>query len=943
MFFFLLQTEQGDILKVTLEIEDETVTEIKVKYFDTVSVATNILILKTGFLFIASEFGNHALYQISSLGDNEDEAEFSSSIPLQEGETFLFVPRGLRNLVMVDELLSLSPAMDLKVSNIHSVDSSYNQSNDTAIIVASGRGSASSSLRLLRHGLQVSEMAVSELPGSPNSVWSIKKSASDEFDSYIVLSFSHANSSATLVLSIGETVEEVTDSGFLGTTNTLSCAQIGDHDQVQVYPEGIRHIRQNKRVNEWRTPAKKHIVKSAVNQRQVIIALTGGTIVYFEMDATGQLNEYTDRKDMNANVICMSLANVPEGEQRTRFLAIALDDNTVRIVSLDPSTCLTPLSMQALPGIPESVCLSRTLVHEAFSGGDSPAKLYLNVGLQNGVLLRTVLDSVSGDLSDTRTRYLGTKPVKLFSIQTQGSEAVLAISSRSWLLYYHQSRFHLTPLSYSSLEYASGFMSEQCPEGIVAIAANTLRILALEKLGGIFNETSFDLLYTPRKFVDHPESGNIIIIESDHNSFTQKTLQSRREQMAEEMVAAAAGTEEEEAAAEMAAEFLTNDYSILSPPSKEKKILAAGIKAGTGEWASLIRLLDPVSGSTLHQIELEQKEAALSLCYCKLSSATLGEANYLLVGVARNMILAPRSVDGGSIHTYQVQDEGKKLQLMHVTLVEEVPHAMTAIQGRVAVSVGNRLRIYEVGKKMLLKKCENKTFPSIITAVHSFGSRLFVSTVSDSVFFVRYKRREESIIVFADDTFPRYTTCLCPLDYNTVCVADKFGNVSVLRLPPDADDDSVAAEDATGFKSLWDRGTLGGTSCKLDLLCNYHVGETITCIQKTTLVPGLNDCIVYATLSGCIGILVPLSSTEDKDFFEHLEMHLREENSPLLGRDHLSFRSYYSPSKAVIDGDLCEQYNQLDYNKQKNIAEQMERLPAEISKKLEDIRTQFAF
>lgn len=34
----------------------------------------------------------------------------------------------------------------------------------------------------------------------------------DEFDAYIIVSFVNA----TLVLSIGETVEEVTDSGFLG-------------------------------------------------------------------------------------------------------------------------------------------------------------------------------------------------------------------------------------------------------------------------------------------------------------------------------------------------------------------------------------------------------------------------------------------------------------------------------------------------------------------------------------------------------------------------------------------------------------------------------------------------------------------------------------------------------------------------------------------------------
>lgn len=53
---------------------------------------------------------------------------------------------------------------------------------------------------------------------------------------------------------------------------------------LQIYPDGIRHIRSDKRVNEWKTPGKKTIVKCAVNQRQVVIALTGGELVYFELD-----------------------------------------------------------------------------------------------------------------------------------------------------------------------------------------------------------------------------------------------------------------------------------------------------------------------------------------------------------------------------------------------------------------------------------------------------------------------------------------------------------------------------------------------------------------------------------------------------------------------------------------------------------------------------------
>ena len=58
---------------------------------------------------------------------------------------------------------------------------------------------------------------------------------------------------------------------------------------VQIYPDGIRHIRADKRVNEWRTPGKKHIVRCAVNQRQVVIALAGGELVYFEMDPVSAL------------------------------------------------------------------------------------------------------------------------------------------------------------------------------------------------------------------------------------------------------------------------------------------------------------------------------------------------------------------------------------------------------------------------------------------------------------------------------------------------------------------------------------------------------------------------------------------------------------------------------------------------------------------------------
>lgn len=82
------------------------------------------------------------------------------------------------------------------------------------------------------------------------------------------------------------------------------------------------------------------------------------------------------------------------------------------------------------------------------------------------------------------------------------------MSSRSWLSYSYQSRFHLTPLSYETLEYASGFASEQCPEGIVAISTNTLRYGCMsEMFTGIRN----GLIVLGRHFYLKQPTSNVLL------------------------------------------------------------------------------------------------------------------------------------------------------------------------------------------------------------------------------------------------------------------------------------------------------------------------------------------------------------------------------------------------------------------------------------------------
>merc|ERR1712241_596122 len=322
----------------------------------------------------------------------------------------------------------------------------------------------------------------------------------------------------------------------------------------------------------------------------------------------------------------------------------------------------------------------------------------------------------------------------------------------------------------------------------------------------------------------------------------------------------------------------------------------------------------------------EQNEAALSICLTRFAS--MPDANYCVVGVAKNYRLAPRSSEGGFLYTYRLHrsttNQGMStlaLELVHKTPVDEIPLAMASFQGKILIGGGKLLRLYDLGKKKLLRKSENKHIPNMVVGIQTFGDRIVVSDVQESVHFVKYRPAENQLVIFADDTQPRWVTTTCMMDYQTVAVADKFGNISVVLLGQNVNDQ--VDEDPTGTKSLWDRGLLS--------------------LQKANLIPGGSDSLVYTTLSGGVGMLVPFTSKEDHDFFQNLEMHMRAENPPLAGRDHLSYRSYYFPVKNVLDGDLCEQYNTLDPAKQKSISEELDRTPAEVSKKLEDIRTRYAF
>lgn len=120
---------------------------------------------------------------------------------------------------------------------------------------------------MLRPGLAVTNIAVTEVPARPTAVWTVKKSHEDAYDDLIVISFS--DDKATLVLRVGDTVQEVNDSGLEGKTATIGMQLMGNNSVLQVHQGGLRHINVDRRINKWAPPGRRALVSSALNKEQV--------------------------------------------------------------------------------------------------------------------------------------------------------------------------------------------------------------------------------------------------------------------------------------------------------------------------------------------------------------------------------------------------------------------------------------------------------------------------------------------------------------------------------------------------------------------------------------------------------------------------------------------------------------------------------------------------
>jgi splicing factor 3B subunit 3 len=301
----------------------------------------------------------------------------------------------------------------------------------------------------------------------------------------------------------------------------------------------------------------------------------------------------------------------------------------------------------------------------------------------------------------------------------------------------------------------------------------------------------------------------------------------------------------------------------------------------------------------------------------------------LVVGSSIEMKLVPRSNKGGYVTIYRITNDFK-FELIQKTLIEDVPQSVCPFQGKLLIGMGKTLRLYELGKKKLLRKCETKAFPFSIVKIETQGDRIYVSDSQESVHYCLFRHYDNQIVIFADDFISRWMTCATMLDYDTVAGGDKFGNIFIMRLDPATS--KTMDEDTTGSLAVYERGYLNGAPNRIAHQVDFHIGDTVTSIQKTSIVPGDRQIVVYTTIMGSIGTLSPFVAKDDIEFMTLLEMMMRMHAPPICGNNHLTYRGTYVPVSRCIDGDLCETFNSLPNETKRIVSAGLDRNTGEVAK-----------
>lgn len=441
---WLLADDYGHLFFLMVLIDWERVDSWKLDLIGNISIASCLVYLDGGFVFVGSHSGNSQVIRIADGG-----------------------------LDVVQTLANIAPILDLTIMDLgrgtQAGQISEFSSGQARLVTASGAWQ-DGTLRSVRSGVGMEELGLIGEMSHITEMWALSSTANQEFHDTLIVAF--VDETRVLRMSANSEVEEFEQfCGFELSEATILVSNLPNFHVLQVHESGVRLTdpEAGMVVSEWKAPEGRITSASANDNRLAVVA--GGTALYI-FDTSTELKVLSSRTFFSDEQIAS--VTMPAGKSS---ICIVSSWRTATIILFDITTLNQPLSTHSLDdldaGIPRSVLLAQILPDGA------PPTLF--VAMADGSIATFTFDISSNVLSNMNQIILGSEPVTFKTLpRGNGLTNVFASCEQPSLIYSAEGRLVYSAVNSDTVSRVCYFNSKAYPEAVAIASTEELKLASID-------------------------------------------------------------------------------------------------------------------------------------------------------------------------------------------------------------------------------------------------------------------------------------------------------------------------------------------------------------------------------------------------------------------------------------------------------------------------------
>lgn len=846
---FLLADQYGTLSVVALQLNGKEVAGVHLEALGETSTASCISYLDNGVVFVGSAFGDSQLIKL-----NPERDEQGSYIEV------------------LDTYVNIGPIIDFCVMDL-------DRQGQGQIVTCSG-ADKDGSLRVIRNGIGINEQASTELPGI-KGMWALRETFASEHDRYLLQSYV----SEIRILAIGDDdgMEEKEIDAFLNV-KTLYCRNLLCDAWLQVTENEMRVISSTsfQVTSAWTPPVGSRITVAAANPTQVVVATSGGVLVYLEVQ-DGQITERAQVR-LEYEIACVDItpfcpskhAAQANGDGDVKMEAAS--GQSWELNALRSSICVVGLwtnfsvCVLQLPTLQQLVkeplgndLLPRSVLCNAFEDQN-----YLLVGLGDGSIVNFNVDAASGALSNRKRVSLGSQPIALSTFRSKDMTLVFASCDRPTVIYSNNNKLLYSNVNAKEVNVMCPFDSEAFPECLALASEEELTIGTVDDIQKLHIQT-FHLHEWARRIAHNSQSHTLGV--------------------------------------------LTINFSMDDNGDEVEQ--------------GFVRLIDDQTFEILNSYRLDPFESPCSVIVTPLSGDS-SSTSYFIVGTAyvHQEEVEPHQ---GRILVFSVTGihGERKLQLVAEKEVKGAVYCLNAFNGKVLAGVNSKVQLYKWSEnvdneKELISECGYYGH-TLALYMESRGDFIVVGDLMKSISLLSYKQLDGSIEEIAKDLNSNWMTAIGIADDDTYIGSETdFNLFTVQRNSGAVSDEERGRLETVGeyhlgeFVNRFRYGSLvmqnssassaGSTSMVVD--AGQQHPSALAGVAPSAV--GSNQSMLFGTVSGMIGVILPISK-DQFSLLTRIQNALNKVIKGVGGFSHKEWRTFenrrsISEARNFIDGDLIESF-----------------------------------